>query len=405
MSKNAALRVEEALSRILHGVQPTSAAEARDLMDASGCVLAAPLTARLTQPPFDASAMDGYAVRAADVVTLPAHLQVIGEAAAGHGFAGRVEAGQAVRIFTGAPVPLGADAIVIQENVSRDGARITVNEGQVDPDFVRPRGGDFAAGQTLIPDDRRLTARDLTLAAAMGHGVLHVRRPPVVAILATGDELVLPGVTPGPDQIVCSNTFGLATMIRSAGGDPRFLGIARDTRASLEEHVERAKGADVLLTAGGASVGDHDLVAPVLTARGMSLDFWKIAMRPGKPLMFGRLGSQMVLGLPGNPVSSLICARLFLVPLIRAVLGLSAEPHRPIEARAAKPLAANGPRAHYMRGTSRIGSDGVREVTPVRSQDSSLMSPLAEADCLIVRPIGAPALPAGSAVPVLLLDF
>jgi len=405
MSKNAALRVEEALSRILHGVQPTSAAEPRDLMDASGCVLAAPLTARLTQPPFDASAMDGYAVRAADVVTLPAHLQVIGEAAAGHGFAGRVEAGQAVRIFTGAPVPLGADAIVIQENVSRDGARITVNEGQVDPDFVRPRGGDFAAGQTLIPDDRRLTARDLTLAAAMGHGVLHVRRPPVVAILATGDELVLPGVTPGPDQIVCSNTFGLATMIRSAGGDPRFLGIARDTRASLEEHVERAKGADVLLTAGGASVGDHDLVAPVLTARGMSLDFWKIAMRPGKPLMFGRLGSQMVLGLPGNPVSSLICARLFLVPLIRAVLGLAAEPHRPIEARAAKPLAANGPRAHYMRATSRIGSDGVREVTPVRSQDSSLMGPLAEADCLIVRPIGAPALPAGSAVPVLLLDF
>lgn len=405
MAKSAALTVEEALARILEGVQPTAASEPRDLMQAAGCVLAAPLAARLTQPPFDASAMDGYAVRSADVARLPASLEVIGESAAGHGFTGRVATGQAVRIFTGAPVPAGADAIVIQENVTRSGTRITVTDGQIDPEFVRPRGGDFTAGQVLLPADRRLTARDLTLAAAMGHGALTVRRPPVVAIFATGDELVLPGETPGQDQIVCSNTFGLASLIRAAGGEPRFLGIARDTRESLEAHVERARGADILVTAGGASVGDHDLVAPVLTQRGMALAFWKIAMRPGKPLMFGRLGSQLVLGLPGNPVSSLVCARLFLVPLIRALLGLEPEPHRPIEARTATALAANGPRAHYMRATSRPGRDGVREVTPVRSQDSSLMSPLAEADCLIVRPISGPALPAGAPVPVLLLDF
>ncbi|MFM9942111.1 MAG: gephyrin-like molybdotransferase Glp [Hyphomicrobiaceae bacterium] len=405
MSKNAALTVEAALARILADARTTTSLDNRNLLDAAGCVLAAPLVARLTQPPFNASAMDGYAVRAADVASLPAVLNVIGEAAAGHGFRGRVEAGEAVRIFTGAPVPDGADAIIIQENTRRDGTRVTVTEGQIDPEFVRPRGGDFAAGQTLIPSDRRLTARDLTLAAAMGHGALTVRRPPAVAILATGDELVPPGIIPGPDQIVCSNTFGLAALVKAAGGEPRLLGIAGDTRASLEAHVAQAAGADILLTAGGASVGDHDLVAPVLTAQGMTLDFWKIAMRPGKPLMFGRLGPQMVLGLPGNPVSSLICARLFLVPLIRALLGLQPEPHRPLSARAAVKLGANGPRTHYMRATSRLALDGAREVTPVRSQDSSLMSPLAEADCLIVRPIAAPAIPAGSEVPVLLLDF
>ncbi len=405
MSKNAALTVEAALARILADARTTTVHDTRNLVDASGCVLAAPLVARLTQPPFDASAMDGYAVRSADVASLPADLAVIGESAAGHGFRGTVGPGEAVRIFTGAPIPTGADAIVIQENVKRDGRRITVADGSIDPEYVRPRGGDFTAGQSLIPSDRRLTARDLTLAAAMGHGSLIVRRPPIVAILATGDELVPPGIAPGPDQIVCSNTFGLAALVKATGGEPRLLGIAGDTRDSLEAHVARAVGADILVTAGGASVGDHDLVAPVLTAGGMSLDFWKIALRPGKPLMFGRRGTQLVLGLPGNPVSSLICARLFLVPLIRALLGLEPEPHHPLQARAAVWLAANGPRAHYMRATSRLAPDGVREVTPVRSQDSSLMSPLAEADCLIVRPIAAPPVVAGAEVPVLLLDF
>ena len=401
----AALTVEAALGRILADVAPTSVVEPRDLLAAAGCVLAAPLAAKLTQPPFDASAMDGYAVKAADVATLPATLQVIGEAAAGHGFAASVAQGQAVRIFTGAPIPAGADAIIIQENTQAHGHQVTVTDGRPDPDHIRARGGDFAAGDALLPSDRRLTARDITLAAAMGYGHLTVRRPPVVAILATGDELVPPGTVPGPDQIVCSNTFGIAALVRAAGGEPRLLGIARDTRDSLDAHVASGEGADILVTVGGASVGDHDLVAPVLQSRGMALDFWKIAMRPGKPLMFGRLVGQRVLGLPGNPVSSLVCSRLFLVPLIRALLGLVPEPHQPIAARTAVPLGANGPRAHYMRATLRPGRDGVREIVPVHSQDSSLMRPMADADCLVVRPIGAPAVPAGHSVPVLLLDF
>jgi molybdopterin molybdotransferase len=400
-----ALTVEEALARILADASATADVVQRDLLSAAGAVLAAPLVAKLTQPPFNSSAMDGYAVRSADVARLPATLDVIGEAAAGHGFGRPVAAGQAVRIFTGAPIPEGADAIAIQENTRRDGTRVTVVDGTIDPEYVRPRGGDFAVGDALIPADRRLTARDLTLAAAMGYGTLAVRRPPRVAILATGDELVTPGTMPGPNQIVCSNTLGIAAMLRAAGAEPQLLGIARDTRASLEAHVGEAAGADILVTVGGASVGDHDLVGPVLRDRGMALDFWKIAMRPGKPLMFGRLGPQRVLGLPGNPVSSLVCTRLFAVPLVRALIGLEPEPARATMARTAVPLGANGVRAHYMRARRRDGPDGGAEVTPAHSQDSSLMRPLAEADCLIVRPIGAPAVPAGGVVPILSLDF
>ena len=401
----AALNVEEARARILLGAELIADLQQRDLLAAHGQVLAAPLAAGLTQPPFDASAMDGYAVRAADVAQLPATLRIIGEAAAGRGFAGRVALGEAVRIFTGAPVPAGADAIVIQENATQAGDRVTVGEGKPDFDHIRPKGGDFCAGEVLLPAGRKLTARDITLAAAMGHASLPVRRPPVVAILATGDELVLPGVTPGPDQIVCSNTFGIAGMVRAAGGTPRLLGIARDTPASLGERIDQASGADILVTVGGASVGDHDLVGPVLKSRGLALDFWKIAMRPGKPLMYGRLGKQHVLGLPGNPVSSLVCTRLFVIPLVRTLLGLVPEPAQAVEAVTAVALAANGPRAHYMRATTRCTSDGTREVTPVGNQDSSLIRPLADADCLIVRPILAPALPAGARVPTLSLDF
>lgn len=399
------LTVEDALSRILGQARAIAETEMLGLLAAHGRVLAEPLAAKLTQPPFDASAMDGYAVRAADVAKLPADLQVIGESAAGRGYEGRVGANQAVRIFTGAPIPVGADGIVIQENTARDGSMVRVLGGTTELDHTRPRGGDFKAGETLLGADRRLTARDVTLAAAMGHGELPVRRAPVVAILATGDELVLPGAVPGPDQIVCSNTFGIAGMVRAAGGVPRLLGIARDTRESLAEHLDGATGADILVTIGGASVGDHDLVGPVLQSRGMALDFWKIAMRPGKPLMYGRLGEQHVLGLPGNPVSSLVCTRLFVLPLVRALLGLEAEPTRALEAITAVPLTANGPRAHYMRATARQGNGGVLEVTPVSNQDSSLMRPLASADCLLVRPIGASPVAAGTRVPVLMLDF
>ena len=400
-----ALTVEDALALVLAGVTPVTATQLCPLLEAVGRILATPLAAKLTQPPFDASAMDGYAVQADDVAKLPVTLRVIGESAAGHGFRGTTHRGEAVRIFTGAPIPEGADCIIIQENTTRDGDRVVVREGEIDPEFVRPRGGDFKAGDVLLPAGRRLTARDITLAAAMGHPVLAIRRPPRVAILATGDELVLPGTTPQTDQIVCSNTFGIAAMVKAAGGEPVLLGIAADTPESLARKVDEAAGCDILVTAGGASVGDHDLVAPVLTARGMALDFWKIAMRPGKPLMFGRLGEQRVLGLPGNPVSSLVCARLFLLPLVHAMLGLPAESSRALTARSTRPLAANGPRAHYMRATTRMADDGQIEVTPVRSQDSSLLSPLAEADCLIVRTIRDPAIPAGAAVPILMLDF
>ena len=400
----ALLPVEDALARLLADAAPLPA-EPADLMAAHGRVLAAPLMAALTQPPFDASAMDGYAVRAADVASLPARLAVIGESAAGRGFTGRLTAGQAVRIFTGAPVPAGADAVVIQENCDRNGTIVSVREGSPDQSHIRKRGGDFAEGASLLAAGVKLGARQITLAAAMGHATLPVHRRPVVAILASGDELVLPGTLPGPDQIVCSNPFGVAALIRAAGGTPRFLGIAADTRVALDAHIDRAADADLLVTIGGASVGDHDLIAPVLAARGLKLDFWKIAMRPGKPMLYGRLGAMGVVGLPGNPVSALICTRVFLVPLIETLTGLGRKPSQFTHAIAGAPLEANGPRAHYMRATLERTASGALSASPVRSQDSSLLSPLAAADCLIVRPVGAAAVKAGEPIQVLQLDF
>ena len=395
------LTVEEALARVLAEVAAIPETQDVDLLDAHGATLGAALIARHTQPPFDASAMDGYAIRAGDVATLPVTLRLVGEAAAGHGFGGAIKAGEAVRIFTGAPMPAGADAVVIQENTRAAGDAITVVEGTVDFEHVRPRGGDFAAGRQVIAAGQRLQSRHLTLAAAAGYDRLGVRRAPVVAILATGDELVMPGQTPAADQIVCSNPFGVAAMVKAAGGTPRLLGIARDTAESLNAKRAAAADADVLVTLGGASVGDHDLVGPVLARRGMELAFWKIAMRPGKPMMFGRLGPQRVLGLPGNPVSSLITARLFLVPLIQALLGHTTSGQRTETAPLSQALPKNGPRAHYMRAIR--DADG--RVTPVANQDSSLLTPLAAADCLIVRPVGAPAANAGSLVAVIPLDF
>jgi molybdopterin molybdotransferase len=401
----APLSVAEARGKILHDVVPTPA-EPIAVEAAHGRVLAGGLVARLTQPPFDASAMDGYAVRSGDLTKLPATLELIGEAAAGHPFGGTLGPGQAVRIFTGAPVPAGSDAIVIQEDAERDGTRVRIRNSEVDRTHIRPRGLDFSAGAPLLADGRRLGPREVSLAAAMGHGQLSVRRRPRLALISTGDELVAPGQTPGRGQIVSSNHLGVAAMAEAAGAEVAFLGIARDLPESLAAHFERAGEADVLVTIGGASVGDHDLVAPVLTAKGMVLSFWKIAMRPGKPLMFGRLRQTRILGLPGNPVSALVCARLFLVPLLRALLGLSPEDDgAELTARSAVALEANGAREHYMRATQRRGEDGLALVTPVRSQDSSLLSPLAEADCLLIRPAGAPAVPMGGLVPILPLDF
>ena len=400
----SALSVAEALARILHGVAPLDA-EPVPLLSARGRILAAPLTATLTQPPFDASAMDGYAVRAADVAQVPTTLRIKGESAAGHGFHATIAPGEAARIFTGAPLPAGADAIVIQENTRRDGDLVTVHDGRPDPEHIRHAGHDFRSGDVLLEPGARLDARLITLAAAMGHGVLPVRRKPVVALLATGDELVEPGTPPGPDQIVCSNPYGLAAMVEGAGGQPRLLGIAADTTQALEQHIAAARGADILVTTGGASVGDHDLVAPVLQRCGMTLDFWKIAMRPGKPLIFGRMGVTHVLGLPGNPVSSMVCARVFLVPLIQALLGDTRAAATTEEIELVQPLAGNGPRQHYMRAVLQGGADGVLRVAAARSQDSSFLAPFAAADCLIVRPPQAPAVPAGHRVPVLRLDF
>jgi molybdopterin molybdotransferase len=400
----ADLSVSEARRRILEDVAPTEP-ENVAIEAAAGRTLAAPLSARLTQPPFDASAMDGYAVRAADTQILPATLTVIGEAAAGHPFGGSVNTGQAVRIFTGAPMPAGTDAIVIQENTARDGAKVIVCEGIADPGHIRHRGIDFKQGDTLLPAGRRIGPREIALAASMGHGTLQVRRRPRIAMLSTGDELVPPGRTPGPGQIVASNHLGVGALLEVAGAEVQQLGIARDTREDLAAHMAHAADADVLVTIGGASVGDHDLVGPVLEARGMALSFWKIAMRPGKPLMFGKLGAARVVGLPGNPVSSLVCGRIFLVPLVRALLGQSAASEDTVQAHATVALAPNGPREHYMRATSRPGPDGMPLVTPVRSQDSSLLSALSKADCLLLRPVEAPAVPSGGLVPILRLDF
>jgi molybdopterin molybdotransferase len=400
----APLSVAEALSKILDGICPTPPEPVR-VEAAHGRILAEALLARLTQPPFDASAMDGYAVRMADLAERPASLEVIGMAAAGHPFGGSLLAGQAVRIFTGAPVPAGADAVIIQENVERHGTQVRIGAGDFDLGHIRRRGFDFAAGDSLLAAGRRLGAREVSLAAAMGHGDVMVRRRPRLALLSTGDELVAPGEVPGLGQIISSNHLGVAAMAEAAGAAVHFLGIARDLPDSLAAHFEKAREADVLVTIGGASVGDHDLVAPVLKARGMALSFWTIAMRPGKPLMFGHLGPTRILGLPGNPVSALVCARLFLIPLLGALLGTPAQQDAPRRARAAVALEANGPREHYMRASWHPGADGLPLITPVRSQDSSLLAPLAEADCLIIRPPHAPSVPAGGLVPVLPLDF
>jgi len=404
-----------ALARILDGVAPLGA-ERVGLLDAAGRMLASDVVARLTQPPFDASAMDGYAVRASDVGQLPARLRVVGEAAAGRAFAGRVAPGEAARIFTGAPLPEGADAVVIQENVDREGDgetavdAIIVRDGRPDPAHVRPRAGDFAAGDVVLRAGRRLDARALTLAAAAGHARIDVRRRPVVAILATGDELVEPHDdfdvdTLRRDQILSSNPIGIAALVSAFGAEPRLLGIARDNLSDLVEKLRAAGDADIVVTTGGASVGDHDLVKPALAEIGVAVDFWKLAMRPGKPMLFGRRGSQSFVGLPGNPVSALITGRVFVVPLISALLGAPDAGMSAVTAVTTTTLSANGPREHYMRACFGTAADGGLTVTAAPNQDSSLLVPMAAADALIVRPIEGPALPAGAVVPALRLDF
>lgn len=399
------LPVDEALARILDGAVPLGD-ETRDLTAAARRVLAADVHARLTQPPFDASAMDGFALRSADIAAPPANLHLIGEAAAGRAFAGSIRAGEAVRIFTGAPIPEGADTVVMQENAKWNGDTVTILEGAAEGTAIRPRGQDFAEGERLLAAGKRLSARDILLAAAANHAALPVRRKPRVAILATGDELVPPGATPRPDQIISSIPAGLSPMIAAAGGAPEPLGIARDTREDLDAHIARAADADLLLTIGGASVGEHDLVRPALMDAGYAIDFWRIAMRPGKPLMFGRRGHARVIGLPGNPVSAMICARVFAVPLIDALLGANTGPDRVTRAALDTALPENGPRAHYMRATQHADpATGALMVHPHASQDSALIAVLARADCLLVRAPHAPPAQPGEEVEILPLDF
>jgi molybdopterin molybdotransferase len=392
------ISVEEALARVLASAQAPLDEEQVALEAAYGRVLARDLAALRTQPPFANSAMDGYALRAADTAHASPSLTVIGESAAGRAFSGAVGPSQAIRIFTGAPMPEGADAIVVQEEVRREGDRIALMGRAATGDNLRSAGMDFRDGEALIPAGRRLTPRDVALAAAGNHADLPVRRRARVAILATGDELVAPGGALGPAQIIASNNFAVAGVVGACGGVPIDLGIAVDTIAALDQAIRRARDAeaDVLVTLGGASVGDHDLVQRALVAAGMELGFWRIAMRPGKPLMHGRLGAMRVLGLPGNPTSSMVCAILFLRPLLRALHGepgAAADPSEP--GRLGADLLVNGPRQDYMRATLSRGADGLPVATPSASQDSSLVKTMARADGLIVRPPRAEAAKAG----------
>jgi molybdopterin molybdotransferase len=390
--------VDEALARVLASVAAPTEPEEVALAEACGRTLASDVAARRVQPPFANSAMDGYALRAEDATAASARLTVVGESAAGRPFAGRVRPGEAARIFTGAPLPEGADAVAMQEKVRRDGDVVILDAPVAPGAHVRPRGGDFGAGEILLRAGRRLTGRDVALAAAANHPTLMVRRRPRVAILANGDELIRPGVAMGPSQIVSSNTYAVAAIVAAAGGAPIDLGVAADDPAALADKLAQAvaERADALVTLGGASVGDHDLTRQALLNAGMDLGFWRVAMRPGKPLLHGRLGATIVLGLPGNPAPSTLCALLFLRPLIRALLGdpeAGADPSEP--ARLATPLPATGPRRDYARATLTRGVDGLDLATPLDTQDASLTKALADADALLVRPPNAPAASAG----------
>jgi molybdopterin molybdotransferase len=398
------ITVEEALARVLASASTPLEEEKVALEAAYGRVLARDLKALRTQPPFPNSAMDGYAVRAVDTAPAPATLTVVGESAAGRAFQGAVGPGEAVRIFTGAPMPDGADAIVIQEDVQREGERILLSASAVAGDNLRQAGMDFQTDQTLIAAGRRLSPRDVALAAAANHTSLAVRRRARVAILATGDELVPPGKPLGPAQIVASNNFAVAGVVEAYGGVAIDLGIAVDELDAMTTAFARARDAkaDVLVTLGGASVGDYDLVQQALVSAGMELGFWRIAMRPGKPLMHGRLGDMRILGLPGNPTSSMVCSILFLRPLLRALHGES-EPGADLSqtARLAVDLPANGQRQDYMRALLSQNAEGILVATPVSAQDSSLVRMMAGADGLIVRPPRAEPAKAGDACRVI----
>ena len=402
----ALLSVADALALVLADAAPLPA-EPAALVDACGRVLAADLVALRTQPPADVSAMDGYAVRAADVATVPARLTVIGEVAAGRPFDREIGPGEAARIFTGGVMPVGADTVVIQEVTSRDGDVVTLKRPAAKSHNVRPEGLDFKAGATLLAKGHRLTARDIALAGAMNHPTVPVHLRPRMAVLATGDELVPPGTPPAPGEIVSSNGLTLMAIGNREGADALDLGIAPDRLDATIAAVRRAReaGVDVLVTTGGASVGDYDFVQRAFAAEGVALSFWKVALRPGRPLMHGRLGGTQVLGLPGNPVSSFVCAMLFLVPLLRRLAGRT-DLSLPIElAVLGSALPANDERTDYIRATLATTPDGAMVATPFPRQDSSMLVPLARADCLVIREPFASAVEPGAPCAILNLRF
>src|SRR5580704_10959241 len=396
--------VADALAAILAGAEPLG--EEMVALDAAyHRVLARDVAALRTQPPQAMSAMDGYAVRASDAAHVNARLKVIGEVAAGRPFDRALGPREAARIFTGGVVPDGADAVVLQEDTVVDGTGISITEAAVAGRHIRPAGVDFREGDLLLAAGSRLTDRDLSLAASMNHPELPVRRRPKVALLATGDELVMPGVTPGPGQIVYSNGYALKALARAEGADTIDLGIAADTLESTTAGIRRARdaGADILVTTGGASVGDHDLVQQSLKAEGVNIAFWKIAMRPGKPMMHGRLGAMRVIGVPGNPVSSYVCTLLFVVPLIRALSGCKVTHHARESVLLGRDVGANDGREDYLRARIEQRADGSLIATPVDHQDSSLLGNLSAARALMIRAPFAPAAKAGSPCEILRL--
>jgi molybdopterin molybdotransferase len=382
------ISVEEARGRIVAALSPVGP-EVVPLSAAWGRVLAAPVAARMDKPGHDVSAMDGYALRAADCAALPARLSVIGAAPAGHPFAGTVGPGEAVRLYTGSVIPDGADAVVIQEDTDEGEETVEIRFSPRPGAHIRPRAGDFAAAAVLLSPPRRMTSRDVGIAASAGHAWLTVRRRPRVAILSTGDEIALPGDPVPPGGLVSSNSFVLDAIVRAAGGEPMTLPIAPDDPAAIAEAVAALRMADLVVTSGGASVGAHDLVRPALGPLGLSLDFWKIAMRPGKPFMFGCIGEAALVGLPGNPVSATVCAILFLVPAIERLLGLPGAAPATMRARAGARLAANDHRADHLRASLSRDAEGTLVATPAQRQDSSQMAILAASDALILRAPGA----------------
>ena len=397
------LSVAEAQARVL-AAAGARRRETVPLHEAHGCYLAEDVAALLSQPPFNASAMDGYAVRFEDIapgMTMP----VIGEALAGKAFDGMWEEGVAIRILTGAPMPEGTDTVILQEDVAyEDGAIRIMEEG---PGFagrhVRKAGQDFALGALLLKAGSRLNARAIALMAASGHGMAEVYARPRIAILATGDELVPPGAQPGPDQIINSNGVMLSALARAAGAEVADLGILPDRHDIIRDAIADVKDVDILVTVGGASVGDHDYAQAALVDAGATIDFWKIAMRPGKPMMLGTLGDAVAIGLPGNPVSAYVCAQLFLLPLVRHLMGASNPFPAPLQGRLTMDMPANGPRANYQRAHVAAGPDGW-EVTPFPVQDSAMLSRLEEANALAIRPAEAPAAEKGSNIAFLPLN-